>query len=345
MLKVGSKSNNPEHKILEIMQIKNLRFRHSFLFILITLLVFVQNTKAEQSKGFSITEGLVRCIDGVDLYYQVRGTGQDTLVMLHGGPGLNFDYLAPDLKPLEESFTLIYYDQRGSGRSSLVSQPDLLTVDDHVADLEAVRKYFGIDRLSLFGHSWGAMLASFYALKHPEKLSRMVFASPGPPRNTPYMQQLIPNLMEWMDSATQAKAEQLMEARQDATISAKATCEAFWELFIRSYFADPHDLETIRSMRGNFCSGSETALLNGGLVWIHTFESAGEFDLRNKLQDVNIPVLIISGTEDIFPEESMREWKAAYPDSRLILLEQAAHYPQIEQPQEYFPLVKEFLRE
>ena len=327
------------------MQIKRVWSYNSFMHLLFTILFFVQITKAEQHATSSISEGFVLSKDGVEIYYQVRGAAQDTLVMLHGGPGLNFDYLAPDLIPLEESFTLIYYDQRGSGRSALVSQPNLLTVDDHVADLEAVREYFGIDRLSLYGHSWGAMLASFYALQHPEKLSRMVFANPGPPRNTPYMQQLSQTLMEWMDSATQAKAQQLMEARQDPTISATASCEAFWELFIRGYFADPHDLETIRSMRGNFCSGSETALLNGGLVWMHTFESAGEFDLRNNLREVDIPVLIISGTEDIFPEESMREWKAAYPDSRLILLEQAAHYPQIERPQEYFPVVKEFLQE
>ena len=327
------------------MHIKKLRYRYSFVFFLFTVLFFVQSIKAEHPAGSSISEGIVLSKDGVKIYYQVRGAGQDTLVMLHGGPGLNFDYLAPDLKPLEESFTLIYYDQRGSGRSELVSRPDLLTVDDHVADLEAVRDYFGIDMLSLYGHSWGAMLASFYAIKHPEKLSRMVFANPGPPRNTPYMQQLSRTLMEWMDSTTRAKTEQLMEARQDTTISAKASCKAFWELFIRGYFADPHDLVTIRSMRGNFCSGSETALRNGGLVWMHTFNSAGEFDLRNKLQDVYIPVLIISGTEDIFPEESMHEWKAAYPHSRLILLEHAAHYPQIEQPEEYFPVVKEFLRE
>jgi proline iminopeptidase len=341
----GLYANDPEHKILEIMNIKKLRFRHSLLFILFTVLCSVQSINAEHHEGSSFSEGIVLSKDGIELYYQVRGAGQDTLVMLHGGPGLNFDYLAPDLKPLEESFTLIYYDQRGSGRSALVSQPDLLTVDDHVADLEAVREYFGIDRLSLYGHSWGAMLASFYAIKHPEKLSRMVFASPGPPRNTPYMQQLSQTLMEWMDSTTRTKAEQLMVARQDTTISAKASCKAFWELFIRGYFADPHDLETIRSMRGNFCSGSETAILNGGLVWMHTFKSAGEFDLRNKLQDVDIPVLIISGTEDIFSEESMREWKAAYPHSHLILLEHAAHYPQIERPEEYFPAVKKFLRE
>lgn len=331
------------HKNLITMQIIKIRVCQSFLLILFTALCFVQNRPAEQHAGSSFTEGIIQSIDDVELYYQIRGAGPDTLVMLHGGPGLNFDYLAPDLEPLEESFTLIYYDQRGSGRSALISEPDLLTVDDHIADLEAVRKYFGVDRLSLFGHSWGAMLASFYALKHSENLSKMVFASPGPPRLTPYMQQLRPNIMAWMDSSDTAAVEQLIAARQDTTINAITSCDEFWEIFIRGYFADPHDLKTIRSMKGNFCSGSESALRNGDIVSTHTWESMGEFDLRDKLHEIETPVLLITGTEDIFPEEAMHEWKAAFPDSRLILLDQAGHYPQIERTDKFFRSVNKFL--
>ncbi len=324
---------------------KKVNIRHSLIFILFTILCFAKNNIAQNPERTSISEGFVQIKKDVELYYQIRGTGQDTLMMLHGGPGLNFDYLAPDLVLLEESFTLIYYDQRGSGRSALISKPDLLTVDDHVEDLEVIRKYFGIERLTLFGHSWGAMLASFYALQYPAKLHRMVFSSPGPPRSTPYMQQFIPKIMDWMDTPAKAEVQQLMQARQDTTINAITSCEAFWEVFIRGYFADPHDLETIRSMKGSFCTGSKVALRNGAVVSTLTLESAGDFDLREKLHEIDIPVLIISGREDIFPVESMREWKAAYQDSRLVLLDRAGHYPQIEQPEEYFLNVKEFLGE
>ncbi|MCC5908100.1 MAG: alpha/beta fold hydrolase [Balneolaceae bacterium] len=325
------------------MRIVKVRFCYVFMLILLITLCVIQNGAAEQIEKSSISEGIIQSKDGVELYYQVQGTGLDTLMMLHGGPGLNIDYMAPDLERLEESFTLIYYDQRGSGRSALVSEPELLTVDDHVADIEAVRKYFGLEKLSLFGHSWGALLASYYALEYPGNLSKMVFASPGPPRLTPYMQLLRPNIMAWMDSSFITKVEQLIEARQDTSINAITSCEAFWEIFIRGYFADPHDMETIRSMKGSFCSGSESALRNGGIVSLYTWESMGEFDLRDKLHDIHIPVLIISGTEDIFPEESMCEWKAAYPDSHLVLLERAGHYPQVERPDEFFKSVKEFL--
>jgi len=337
--------NDYKYKFSEIVHLTIVRFCHVIMFGMVAALCFIQIVTAQQLEKSTISEGMIQSKDGVQLYYQVKGSGADTLIMLHGGPGLNFDYMAPDLEPLEESFTLIYYDQRGSGRSSLVSEPDLLTVDAHVADVEAVRRYFGLGKLTIFGHSWGAMLSAFYVLEHPGNLSKMVFSSPGPPRLTPYMEQLQPNIMAWMDRYEKAKLEQLKEARKDTTINAMTSCEAFWELFIRGYFADPHDMETIRSMKGSFCSGSERAIRNGDIVSINTWESMGEFDLRDNLHEIHIPVLIISGTEDIFPEESMLEWKAALPDTRLVLLDRAGHYPQIERPNEFFQKVKEFLKD
>lgn len=310
-------------------------------FLIFIILYIVQCETSDQEATTLLTEGYAQSIDEVELYYQIKGAGPDTLIMLHGGPGLNFDYLAPDLEPLEETFTLIYYDQRGNGRSSLVSESDLLTVDAHVEDLEAVRQYFGLEKMSLFGHSWGALLASFYALEHSANLDKIVLTSPASPRRSPYFEQLTPNIMAWMDSTTAAEAERLRVGRRDTNES----CEAFWEVYIRGYFADPFDMETIRSMRGSFCTGSEEALRNGAAAGTHTMASAGNFDLRDQLNDIDVPVLIITGTKDIFPIEAMEEWEAAYPDARLVLLEGAGHYPQIERSEEFFRIVREFLTE
>ncbi|TVQ02914.1 MAG: alpha/beta fold hydrolase [Balneolaceae bacterium] len=289
------------------------------------------------------TEGFVQSTDGIELYYRIMGAGPDTLIMLHGGPGLNFDYLAPDLEPLEELFTLIYYDQRGAGRSTLLRNPDLLSVDAHVADLEAVRNHFGLNKISLFGHSWGAMLAAFYAVDHSINLNKMVFASPGPPRFEPYFPKLRPNLMAWMDSTIHEETVRLMAATQDTTISARESCQNLWEVFIRGYFSDPDNLELIRSMRGDFCTMEDEVIRNTPVVSTHTMETISDYDLRESFPDIEIPVLIITGTDDFFPVQAMREWEAAFPDSRLVLLENAAHYPQIERPKKFFRFVTGFL--
>ena len=106
--------------------------------------------------------GEVVAPDGTRLHYQTSGKGP-TIVVLHGGPGLSSAYLAPNLDFLAAHYRLISYDQRGAGRSTVVKDPAKLSRDHHVDDVEAVRRHFGLDKVVLLGHSWGAAPAAFYA--------------------------------------------------------------------------------------------------------------------------------------------------------------------------------------
>jgi proline iminopeptidase len=290
------------------------------------------------------SEGYVESTDGVELYYRLVGAAGDTIVVLHGGPGLDMGYLLPDLEPLAQSHVLISYDQRGAGRSSLVSDSALVSIDAHVADLEAVRRHFGMGSMALLGHSWGALLAARYALGHPGRVARMVLMSPAPPRRTPYMQQLGPNVTAWMDSTRLAELNALSAAIQDPTQDAQAACHAFWRLFGRGYFADPHDTVTIGRMRGDFCTAPSAGIRSGWVVNSRTWASLGEWDWRNDFRGVVTPVLVITGMGDIFDLESMHEWEAAFPNARLVLLEGAGHYPHLEQRDALFSSVRDFLR-
>jgi proline iminopeptidase len=289
-------------------------------------------------------EGFIATTDGVEVYFRVMGTAGDTLIVLHGGPGLDMGYLFPDLEPLAQSHVLISYDQRGAGRSSLVSDSAQVSIDAHIADLEAVRRHFGLGSVALLGHSWGALLSARYALEYPERVARMVLMSPAPPRRTPYMQQLGPSVWGWMDSTTLAEARVLYAATQDTTQDAQATCRAYWRLSRRGYFADPHDAVTIGRMRGDFCTAPGAGIRNGRLTGPRTWASLGEWDWRNDFRGVGTPVLVITGMRDIFDLESMREWEAAFPNARLVLLEGAGHYPHLEQRDALFSSVREFLR-
>ncbi len=149
--------------------------------------------------------------------------------------------------------------------------------------------------------------------------------------------------MARMDDATRDEVDRLRLARQDTLISVRKSCDEFREVFIRGYFSDPHNLELIRSMKGNFCAGSGRALRNAAVVGTHTMASIENYEFRNRLQHIDLPVLVITGTDDIFPAEAMIEWEAALPNARLVLLERAGHYPQIERPDEFFRIVNEFM--
>jgi len=80
------------------------------------------------------------------------------LLIHHGGPDLNHNYLLPELDRLSSDFRLIYYDPRGRGRSSAGVVPEDVTIDSEV-DLDKLRQNFALDAIALLGHSWGGVLA------------------------------------------------------------------------------------------------------------------------------------------------------------------------------------------
>jgi len=294
-----------------------------------------------------LEEGWVQAADGVELYFRVVGSGRDTIVVLHGGAmGLSLDYLAPDLEPLAGAHTLVFYDQRGAGRSTLVSDPERMQVDRHVADLEAVRQHFSIDRMTLLGHSWGAGLAALYATQHPQRVSRLVLVGPMMIRNTPYTEEFSRNLTGWMDEATLAEFEnraQAMAAIEDGA-DPRGACQEFWEIFARGYFGDPHDTTALDRMRGDLCAGPEEALRNSQIALALTYESLGNWDWRTHFDHVDAPVLLIVGEMEPIPMGSAQEWLHAFSDAQLVVLDDVGHYPHVEEPDEFFSAVEGFLR-
>ena len=119
-----------------------------------------------------------RPVRGVTLYERRVGDGPSVIV-LHGGPGAHHDYLLPGFDRLATGRTLVYYDQRGGGRSAVAREVPV-GWREQVADLEALREAWGLPTLTLAGYSWGALLAVLYALEHPDRVERLALVSPAP---------------------------------------------------------------------------------------------------------------------------------------------------------------------
>src|SRR5713101_2173224 len=113
------------------------------------------------------------------LYAREVGRGQP-IIVLHGGPDFDHGYLLPDLDRLADAFRLIYYDQRGRGRSADHVSPENVTLTSDLDDLDQVRQHFQLDSPALLGHSWGTVLALEYALRHPTRVSHLVLMNPAP---------------------------------------------------------------------------------------------------------------------------------------------------------------------
>ena len=100
-----------------------------------------------------VSDGYFVLHDGARLYYRTLGEGGDTVLVLHGGPGANLHGLFEDFRPLAVNRTLIFYDQRGGGRSGPIPDVNVLTASLHVSDLDEVRQQLALDKLVLVGHS------------------------------------------------------------------------------------------------------------------------------------------------------------------------------------------------
>lgn len=117
-------------------------------------------------------------VGSANLYARDIGRGQP-IVVLHGGPDFDHSYLLPDMDRLSDSFRLIYYDQRGRGKSGDGVRAEDVTLASDIADLDEVREHFQLASTAVLGHSWGTVLALEYAIRHPERVSHLILMNPG----------------------------------------------------------------------------------------------------------------------------------------------------------------------
>lgn len=285
-------------------------------------------------------EGHIDAGDGVALFYRTVGRGADTVVVLHGGPGFPSGYLAPDLEPLADDRVLLFYDQRGTGRSTVVADSAALVAERYADDLEAVRRHFGLRRLTLLGHSWGAGVAALHAARYPGRIGRLLVVGPIPATRG-YFTQAFADLEARRDTATRRRIGELRATRL-ADPGDPARCRAYYAAWFAHYFADT---AALRRTRGDFCAGSREALANK----VHgvdraTMPSLGDWDWRPALRTIDAPALVIHGTEEFIPVPGAREWAAALPNGRLLLLEGSGHFPYLEVPGPFFAAADAFLR-
>lgn len=277
---------------------------------------------------------------GVKLFYHIVGTAPDTLIVIHGGPGFTMNYFAKDLEPLAARHTLLFYDQRGAGKSTLVADSVGLAADRFVEDLDAVRGHFHIQKAALLGHSWGAIIAAGYAARYPERVSRLLIVG-GVPLTRQGMAEALQTLAAHRDSASVADLKKWYEARVKDPGDTGA-CRAYYRIWFAPFFADPSALD--RS-KGDFCAGTEASRRNKlEHVDRYTAASLGSWDFRPQLHHFTAPTLVILGTHDIFPLSTGQEWANTVADGRLLVFSNAGHFLYLEIPDAFFGAVDTFLK-
>ena len=275
--------------------------------------------------------------DGAQLFYRLVGQGPDVLVMIHGGPGMDMGYM------VAEHHRLLFYDQRGGGRSELLrDDPALYTMARHVADLEALRRHFGLERMTLVAHSFGPAIAASYAIAHPDRVARMIFIGPVPPRAGDLWARYEDSINSKLAPAERDELTRLEELMVRGP-NPVAACRAYWAIGVKPRLANP---ELARKIAGDFCGVSADAIRSGmGVAGPHTVTSLGEWDFRAGLAVVTAPTLILHGEAEAIPMDLVEEWTAALPGAKLVKIPGASHFPYVERPDLVWPAIEAFLRD
>jgi proline iminopeptidase len=249
-------------------------------------------------------------------------------VVLHGGPGAHHDYLLPNFDALAQGRELIYYDQRGGGRSSV---PREIPVGwrEQVADLEALRQEWAISRLTLLGYSWGGLLALLYATNHPSLVERLALVSPAPAwaearrifESRFAARNLDPSLQ-------QQRAELRSSGLREKDPVAYA--QRLFELSVAPYF---HDQARTREL---------TPFRVTGRTQQEVWASLDNYDLRSDLTRIKVPAIVLQGAEDVIPVEASRRL-ADLIGAEFHLLPGSGHVPYIEAFEQFVTTLDRFL--
>ncbi len=270
-------------------------------------------------QGLPSRQGLLS-LDHARLFYEVVGSG-DPMIVIHGGPGMDHNYLRPGLDVLGSSHTLIYYDQRGTGRSTAELDSTGINFDAFVQDVDELRQVLGYDKVTVLAHSFGALIGLEYARLHPDHCRALILMDPVEPgsRWKEETQKRLQAARTPADSARLAEltSSEAFKAHDPATVS---------EVYRVSFRAEFHDPQRESALnldlsRRTARDGPEVAALLG--------KSLGDIDWWPRLAEIQTPTLVVQGRYDVTPMAMAQALTDSLPNAQLAVVD-SGHFPYVE---------------
>jgi proline iminopeptidase len=270
--------------------------------------------------------------NGLNFTYEMEGSGNETVIVVHGGAGLPHEYFHPMLSNLGRYAKMVYFDRRADMRSTK-SVYDMVSLDEMAEDVDALRQSLGLHRVTLLGHSFGGAIALTYALRYPEHVKRLILVSTSAAIENPaeaekrIVKQLTPKEMAAYNS-------------NEGDSGARSVCQRVLKRYRALY---PH----------YFHKEYSPALLDSGVYSVYFDALAkkmvmasekGGFDVRAALGQIKAPVLVFGGRHDLVtPVSQTKELAEGLPRSRAVIMEHSAHFPFVEESYLFTEWVRQFM--
>jgi len=287
--------------------------------------------------GQPVTEGRAR-VPGGTIWWMKVGSGPKTpLLTLHGGPGAGHNYLLP-LKALADERPVVFYDQLGCGKADSPADEKIYTIQRSVDELDAVRKALGLERIVLFGHSWGSMLAIEYLCQGRghgvEKLILGGALASVPQANAGQMR-----LIAQMPNGGGAKLHALEAAHKEDSKEYQALVDQFYALHVLRVNPPPPDaaasLDIVsKSIAYRVMNGPNEFTIVGVIK---------DWDRRKDLGRIKLPTLIVTGTYDEVTLDCHQTIQKGIKGSKLVILPGCSHLAMDEKPALYVQRLRNFM--
>jgi proline iminopeptidase len=298
---------------------------------MLTHAIFVAALAAASPSAPTAERGATFETAGVTLWYEVRGDGAgNPLVVVNGGPGFDHSYLhcGDCWERLAVGRKLVFYDQRGNGRSSELKEGQACGLAEQIADLEALRAHLGFEKMDLLGHSWGGYLVMAYAARHPERIAHLLIVDSAAPKiqDTAF-------LFKYVYPETQSREDGLAFAVE---LGDGEAITADLQEYLSMLF---YTREAREAMLARASSLAYRQAVNKA-VW----SDLQRFDLNPELPKFRFPTLVVTGRYDFNVAPSVA-WSIhrAIPGSELAVFEKSGHLPFCEESEAFADRVGAFL--
>jgi len=301
-----------------------MRFSALIFFIVVSLSVFGQSPL--------VTEG-VRQVNGTSIFVKTMGQGEPIL-FLHGGPGLSHDYFLPHMEKLAETYTLIFFDQRGGGRSGTSLTNEQMTMGYFMGDIRGILEQLDLESVHVVGHSFGGLLAMKFATENPGKVKSLIFCNSVAASKE----------FDALSAQNQGKATTPGDEKARSAIFASehfkkgdpAAYELLFKIGFKRSFFDTLNIDKL-SLELND-SFSKTSKLLYGLS-----PDVVAYDYHGALSKLKVPALVIHGEADLVPFEGSQKLASSIEGTQMALMKQSGHFPFIEEPEEFMRVINEFI--
>lgn len=273
--------------------------------------------------------------DGIDLFYRVVGpVSGDYVLVLSGGPGEDIHSMQGIADELGKKYRCIMWEQRGTGRSKLPRyDSSTINLNAYVEDIEALRKQLHAQKFIVVGNSWGMILGLAYAGADSDAVRAVVTLGSGP-ITFEYLGVFSDNQNVRLGRCELEVRDFWREPSREAADSDRAAFERLRAATVAYFYDRKKALQMAMELNPkDYNFRVPPAFLS----------AEGKYDIRPKLKAIVAPVLLLQGRQDLAGEANICEAHSLIKNSTLAFIDKCGHMPWLEQPEQTWKIVDEFL--